>query len=88
MSRLTRTLSATSLAAALVAAPSSALAANGPDRINLETGSLPEGIAAGPGTSFFAGARSDGGVYVGDIRSGAVDLLVEGDDRGPAVGLG
>ncbi len=91
MSRLTRTLSATSLAAVvsagLVAAPSTALAAPGPDRIDLETGTRPEGIAAGPGTTFFAGAHSDGAVYVGDVRTGTVDLLVEGDGQGPAVGM-
>jgi streptogramin lyase len=91
MSRLTRTLSATSLAAvvsaALVAAPSSALAGPALDRIDLETGSQPEGIAAGPGTTFFAGARSDGAVYVGDVRTGDVELLVAGDGEGPAVGM-
>ncbi len=91
MSRLTRTLSATSLAAvvsaALVAAPSSALAAPGPDRIDLATGSLPEGIAAGPGTTFFAGARSDGDVYVGDVRTGEVTLFADRDDPQAAVGM-
>lgn len=91
MSCLTRTLSATSLAAvvsaALLAAPSSALAGPGPDRIELVTGSQPEGIAAGPGTTFFAGARSDGAVYVGDVRTGDVELLVPGDGQGPAVGM-
>ena len=91
MSRLTRTLSATSLAAvvaaAVVAAPSSALAAHGLDRIDLVTGSQPEGIAAGPGTTFFAGARSDGAIYVGDVVTGEREELVAGDGDGPAVGL-
>lgn len=91
MSRLTRTLSAISLAAvvsaALVASPSSALAAHGPDRIDLETGTLPEGIAAGPGATFFAGARSDGDIYVGDVRTGEVTLFADRDDPQAAVGM-
>ena len=91
MSRLTLTLPATSLAAAvsaaLVAAPSSALAAPGPDRIDLVTGTLPEGIAAGSGTTFFAGARSDGDVYVGDVRTGDVTLFADRDAPQAAVGM-
>lgn len=91
MSRLTRTLTAAAgaagLSAALVVAPSPAVAAAGPDRIDLVTGSMPEGIAAGPGTTFFAGARSDGAVYAGDVTTGVVELLVAGDGEGPAVGL-
>ncbi len=48
-----------------------------PDRIALETGTLPEGIAAGPGTTFFVGARSDGDIYVGDVRERSVTRLVD-----------
>ena len=93
MSRLTRTLSATSLAAvvsaALVAAPSSALAAKPapPDTVDLVTGSMPEGISAGPRDTFFAGARSDGAVYVGNTRNGQLRTLVKGQEGEVAVGL-
>ena len=58
-----------------------------PTQITLETGSLPEGIAAGPGTTFFVGARSDGDIYVGDVRSGDVTRLVDEDAPAAAVGM-
>lgn len=55
-----------------------------PDRIALETGSLPEGIAAGPGRTFFVGARSDGDIYVGDVRRDTVTHLVDETTPGAA----
>lgn len=55
-----------------------------PDRIALETGSLPEGIAAGPGTTSFVGARSDGDISVGDVRDDEVTLLVDETTPGAA----
>ena len=58
-----------------------------PDRIALETGSLPEGIAAGPGTTFFVGARSDGDIYVGDVREDTVTRLVDSSAPAAAVGM-
>lgn len=93
MTRLPRALAAplaAALSAAAVVAVAPAAGAAPPTRpetIPLETGSRPEGIAAGTGTTFYAGARSDGSVYVGDVRTGKVGLLVEGDGTGPAVGL-
>jgi hypothetical protein len=75
-------------ALALVLAPiSPAGAADRPDTISLVTGSSPEGISAGPGTTFFAGARADGAVYVGDVREGTVRQLVAGRQGEVAVGL-
>jgi hypothetical protein len=59
----------------------------GPDTISLVTGSSPEGISAGPGTTFFAGSRADGAVYVGDVRTGTVRQLVAGRQGAVAVGL-
>lgn len=78
---MSRTSSRTGIALtalALAVAPLSPLAADQrPDRIALATGRLPEGIAAGPGTTFFVGARSDGDVYVGDVRRDTVTGLVD-----------
>ena len=75
-------------ALALALAPLSPVgAADRPDTISLVTGSSPEGIAAGPGTTFFAGARADGAVYVGDARQGTVRPLVAGRTGEVAVGL-
>ena len=72
-------------ALALALAPLSPVAAHErPDRIALETGSLPEGIAAGPGRTFFVGARSDGDIYVGDVRSDTVTRLVDETTAGAA----
>jgi hypothetical protein len=74
----------TALALALTPLASPATAAPRPDRIALETGSLPEGIAAGPGRTFFVGARSDGDIYVGDVREDTVTRLVDGTTPGAA----
>ena len=75
-------------ALALAVTPLSPVAADQrPDTISLVTGSSPEGISAGPGTTFFAGARADGAVYVGDVREGTVQPLVAGRPGEVAVGL-
>lgn len=82
-----RTLTAAVPALALALTPLAPVgAAERPDTISLVTGSSPEGIAAGPGTTFFAGARAGGAVYVGDVRDGSLRTLVPGDG-GIAVGL-
>lgn len=68
------------LAAARAAAPF-------PDRIPLPAGFLPEGIATGPGPTFYAGSRRDGAIYRGDLRTGAGAVFVAGEAGGVAVGL-
>lgn len=84
----TRTLAALVPAAALALVPlTSAGAADRPEIIPLVTGSSPEGISAGPGTSFFAGARADGAVYRGDVLTGELTELVAGQTGEIAVGL-
>lgn len=85
----TRTLAALLPAAALALVPltSASAARGGPELIPLVTGSSPEGISAGPGTSFFAGARADGAVYRGDVRTGELTELVAGQTGEIAVGL-
>lgn len=85
----TRSLAALLPAVALALtplAPASA-AQERPSTIPLETGSLPEGISAGPGSTFFAGARADGAVYVGNAKNGTLRTLVPGEDGEIAVGL-
>lgn len=75
-------------ALALALAPfSSASAAPRPDVLPLSPITSPEGISAGPGTTFFVGDRQGGDVYVGDVRGGSLRTLVEGRDGGIAVGL-
>lgn len=85
MSRTSSRAGAVVAALALAVTPLSLAAGDPrPDRIALETGSLPEGIAAGPGTTFFVGARSDGDVYVGDVRDDEVTRLVDETTPGAA----
>ncbi len=98
MSRLTRSLAVVPLALALstavLVAPSAAEPRHrpaadlpGPAVLPLVTGSMPEGISAGPGATYFAGARSDGAVYVGDVRRAGLRTLVRGRAGEVAVGL-
>jgi hypothetical protein len=98
VSRLTRTLAVVpllvALSAAALTAPASAEPRHGsvrdlpgPAVLPLVTGSQPEGISAGPGATFFAGARSDGAVYVGDVRRAGLRRLVPGRAGEVAVGL-
>lgn len=89
MSR-TRTVATLVPALALALAPLARAAASpedGPDTISLVTGSMPEGISAGPGETFYAGARSNGAVYVGNTRNGKLRTLVPGRQGEVAVGL-
>lgn len=86
--RTRRLLAALALAPALAltpAAPSGAAAF--PDTVPLPDRSSPEGIAAGPGTTFFAGSRADGSVYRADARTGEGAVLVPGEQGGVAVGM-
>lgn len=86
----TRTLAALLPAVALALTPLSAVSAapkQRPSTIPLVTGSLPEGISAGPGSTFYAGARADGAVYVGNAKNGKLRTLVPGEEGEVAVGL-
>src|SRR5690348_16975553 len=65
-------LAATLLAsAALAAAPF-------PETIPVPAGSQPEGVAAGQGTTLYAGSRLDGSVYRADARTGKGAVVVPG----------
>ncbi|MCU1692208.1 MAG: hypothetical protein JWM64_1299 [Frankiales bacterium] len=86
--RTGRLVAALALAPALalaLAAPSGA--ASFPETVPLPDRSSPEGIAAGPGTTFFAGSRADGSVYRADARTGQGAVLVPGEAGGIAVGM-
>ena len=58
-----------------------------PEEVALPDGFLPEGIAIGNGTTFYAGSRRDGAVWTGDVRTGEIRPLVPGRDGRIAVGL-
>lgn len=79
------------LAALLVPAPvvsAGPPSANGHDKvIELPGASSAEGIAAGEGTTFFAGDLFKGDIYRGDIRKGTAKLFIDAPDGRQAVGL-
>jgi hypothetical protein len=62
-------------------------AANFPARIDLPDGWQPEGITSGPGTTFYAGSRATGAIWIGDLRTGAGHRLVDGAEGRAALGL-
>jgi streptogramin lyase len=80
-------LSAAALSAGLLAAPAAAAPPSGVEQVDLVTGSQPEGIATGPAGTFFAGSRTDGAIYSGDVRTGELTQVVAGSAESVAVGL-
>lgn len=85
--RLSITL-AGALALAPLLAPSAASAHPAfPATIPLPAGSQPEGITSGPGTTFYAGARADGAITKGNLRTGVTRTLVAGQAGRVAVGM-
>ena len=80
------------LAVAIAAAVLSTSAAAGsgssfPHTIALPNGWLPEGIATGPHSTFYAGSRASGAVYRGSLRTGAGAVLVPAHPGRIATGL-
>jgi hypothetical protein len=61
-----------------VGASPAAHGGNFPARIDLPDGSFPEGIESGRGTSFFVGSMTDGAIFRGDVRTGAMSVLAPG----------
>ncbi|WP_238011346.1 superoxide dismutase [Dactylosporangium sp. AC04546] len=57
-----------------------------PEIIDLPPGFQPEGITAGPGTTFYVGSLATGAIYRGDVATGKGSTLVEGSN-GAALGL-
>ena len=87
-----RALAVAVAAAAAVAVPVLPVTASAsrsfPGTVALPADFLPEGIAGGRGTTFYAGSRpgpTGGAVYVGDLRTGEGELLVDTDE--PLVGV-
>lgn len=72
---------------ATLLASAALLAAPFPQTIPVPDGSDPEGIATGTGTTFYVGAREDGSVFSGSLRSGAGDILVPAQEGREAYGL-
>jgi sugar lactone lactonase YvrE len=58
-----------------------------PEVIPLPNGFHPEGIAVGPGTTFYVGSLLDGAIYSGDLRTGQGSILVPGVEGRRSVGL-
>ncbi len=58
-----------------------------PEVIPLPDGFRPEGIAIGPGTTFYVGSIPTGAIYSGDLRTGEGSLLVQPTEGRAAIGL-
>jgi DNA-binding beta-propeller fold protein YncE len=58
-----------------------------PETFPVPTGSMPEGIASGKGTTLYVGSRADGSVYRADARTGRGAELVPGQAGRQAFGL-
>ena len=61
-----------------IAVPATASARQYPETIPLPNGWAPEGIATGFGNEFFAGSRTTGGIFKGNLKTGEGDILVPG----------
>src|SRR6185503_6336679 len=55
--------------------------------IPLPDGFQPEGIAAGEGTTFFAGSIPSGAVYRGDVKTGTGAILVPAQAGRNSIGM-
>ncbi|HXV58451.1 MAG TPA: hypothetical protein VD704_11330 [Gaiellaceae bacterium] len=75
------------LALALCAAAPASGSRSFPGEIALPTGFQPEGIAVGPGHTFYVGSIPTGAVYRGDLRTGEGDVLVPARPGRAAIGL-
>ena len=75
------------LLAAIVALSTPAMAA-GPDRaIVLPGATSAEGIAKGPGSTFYAGDLFAGDIFRGDVQRGTAELFIDAPDGRMAVGM-
>lgn len=74
---------------AAIAAPAAASSGRDlrlPSAIDLPDGFFPEGIASGPGSTFYVGSLADGTIYKGDYRTGDGEVLT--DPTGPFATVG
>jgi hypothetical protein len=58
-----------------------------PDLISLPNGFQPEGIVIGQGTDIYAGSLANGAIYRANLRTGAGEIIIPGQDGLVAVGL-
>lgn len=84
-----RLISTVAIAGMLVATVSSGVAAAKPfpEVIVLPGATSAEGIAAGTGSTFFAGDLFQGDIYRGDLRSGTAALFIDAPDGRMALGM-
>lgn len=64
-----------------------AFAQDNPETIALPNGYQPEGIAAGTGTTLYAGSLANGAIYQTDVTTGEGSVLAAGADGRITVGL-
>lgn len=64
---------------AMLVAPASVSGSD--ERIELPDGFAPEGIAIGPGRTFYSGSIAGAGIYRGDLATGEGEILVPGEGR-------
>lgn len=69
------------------AVPAAASPPSGDGVILLEGATATEGIAAGEGTTFYAGDRLNGDIYRGDIRENTAGLFIDAPDGRVAIGM-
>ena len=69
------------------AVPAPASPPSGDGVIVLEGATGTEGIAAGEGTTFYAGDRLNGDIYRGDIRDDTAGLFIDAPDGRAAIGM-
>jgi sugar lactone lactonase YvrE len=72
----------------MIAAGATAASPPFPATIPLPRAFQPEGIAIGPGTTFYVGSIPTGAVYRGNLRTGAGAVLVQGRSGRAAIGVG
>jgi sugar lactone lactonase YvrE len=58
-----------------------------PDSVPLPNDFSPEGIAAGTGSTFYAGSLASGDIYRGDLRSGQGEVFIDAPPGRQAAGL-
>lgn len=75
------------LASTLTLAPATATPGQRSQVIVLPGASSAEGIAAGKGTTFYAGDLGRGDIFTGDLRRGTAELLIDAPDGRFAVGM-
>lgn len=75
------------LAILMVVLPVSAGGPVFPDVIPLPDGFRPEGIAVGPGSTFYTGSLADGAIYRGNLRTGQGKVFIPGEPGMASVGM-